>query len=132
MTRRNFVSSAAAIATVAGRRLSAYQAPDRLKAMQAVLARIKPPQFPDRAFDIVKYGAVAGAQKDSTDAIAKAVDACSKAGGGRVVVPRGEFLTGPIHLKSNTNLHLDDGSVLKFSRDTKQYLPLVLTRRTTP
>ena len=96
--------------------------------MQAVLARIRPPTFPDRAFDITKYGAVAGAQEDSSGAIGKALDACAKAGGGRVLVPRGEFLTGPIHLKSNTNLHLEEGAVLKFSTDPKQYLPLVLTR----
>jgi polygalacturonase len=124
MTRRRFVGGAAAIATVAGYRLPAYQA-DRVK---EILTRIRAPQFPDRVFDITKYGAVAGAQKDSSEAIAKAIDACSKAGGGRVVAPRGEFLTGPIHLKSNVNLHLDDGSVLKFSPDSKQYLPLVLTR----
>jgi polygalacturonase len=128
MTRRNFVSAAATIAAAAGARLSAFQTLDREKAMQAILARIKPPQFPDRAFDITKYGAMAGAEKDSSDAIAKAIDACAKAAGGRVVVPRGEFLTGPIRLKSNVNLHLDDGSVLKFSRDMKQYLPPVLTR----
>ena len=128
MTRRNFVSAAATVAAAAGARLSAFQAPDREKAMQAILARIKPPQFADRTFDITKYGASPGAEKDSSDAIAKAIDACAKAGGGRVVVPRGEFLTGPVHLKSNVNLHLDEGSVLKFSRDMKQYLPPVLTR----
>ncbi len=121
------MGGAAAISMLAGR-MSAYQAPDRIKAMQAVLARIRAPQFPDKVFDIAKYGAVAGAQKDSSDAIAKAIDACAQAGGGRVLVPHGEFLTGPIHLESNVNLHLDEGSTLKFSTDPKQYLPLVLTR----
>jgi polygalacturonase len=128
MNRRSFLGSAAAIAALSGRRVAAYQTPDRAKEMQAILARIRPPQFPDRAFEITKYGATVGAQKDSSDAIAKAIDACAKAGGGRVVVPRGEFLTGPIHLKSNVNLHLDEGSVLKFDTDPKKYLPLVLTR----
>lgn len=127
ITRRSFVRGAA-IATAAGRRLAAYQAPGGVKEMQAVLARIRAPRFPDRTFDITKYGAAAGGQKDSTEAIANAIAACTAAGGGRVVVPRGEFLTGPIHLKNNTNLHLEEGSTLKFSRDTKQYLPLVLTR----
>ena len=128
MTRRGFVSSAAAIATGAVRRSRAVQLPDSTKQMQAILARIRAPQFPDRVFDIVQYGAIAGAQENSSDAIAKAIDACSKAGGGRVLVPRGEFLTGPIHLKSNTNLHLEEGAVLKFSTDPQKYLPLVLTR----
>jgi len=127
ITRRNFVKGATAAMTVAGR-LAAYQAPDRQKEMQSILERVRAPQFPDRVFEIARYGATAGGQKDSTDAIARAIAACSQAGGGRVVVPRGEFLTGPIHLKSNTRLHLDEGSTLKFSRDTRQYLPLVLTR----
>jgi polygalacturonase len=126
MTRRYLLAGAAAIA--AGRRLTAYQTLDRARQMQAVLARIRAPQFPDRVFDIAQYGAVPGGQKDSTGAIAKAIAACTGAGGGRVVVPRGEFLTGPIHLKSNTNLRLEEGSTLKFSRDPKQYLPVVLTR----
>jgi len=116
------------IAAGAMRRSKAVQLPDGTKQMQAILARIRPPQFPDHVFDIVQYGAVAGAQEDSSDAIAKAIDACSKAGGGRVLIPRGEFLTGPIHLKSNTNLHLEEGAVLKFSTDPQKYLPLVLTR----
>ncbi|HEX3742488.1 MAG TPA: glycoside hydrolase family 28 protein [Bryobacteraceae bacterium] len=127
MTRRGFVS-AATFAAVAGRRLAAFQAPAYEKEMQAILARIRPPQFPARVFDITKYGATPGAVKDCTEAIAKTVEACSKAGGGRVLVPRGEFLTGAIHLKSNVDLHLEDGSVLKFSTDPQHYLPLVLTR----
>ncbi len=91
-----------------------------------MLSRIHPPQFPDRVFEIAKYGAVA--EKDCTSAIAKAIAACSEAGGGRVLVPRGTFLTGAIHLKSNVNLHLAEGAVLRFSTDPKSYLPLVYTR----
>jgi polygalacturonase len=126
MTRRRFIGGAAAIG--AGRGLIAQPAFDRAREMEAVLARIRAPQFPDRVFDIARFGAVAGGKMDATAAIAKAVAACTAAGGGRVVVPRGEFLTGPIHLKNNTNLHLEEGAVLLFSRDTKQYLPLVFTR----
>lgn len=128
ITRRHFVSGAAAAMTIAGQRLAAYQSPDRQKEMEALLARIQAPQFPGRVFEITRYGADVSGRQDSTDAIAKAIADCSQSGGGSVVVPRGEFLTGPIHLKSNVNLHLDEGSTLKFSRDTKQYLPPVLTR----
>src|SRR5215813_10927126 len=71
-----------------------------------ILARIKPPTFPKRDFVITKFGAQTGAANDSTDSMAKAIDACSKAGGGRVVVPAGEFLTGAVHLKGNVNLYL--------------------------
>jgi len=91
-----------------------------------ILSRIKVPQFPDRDFDILKFGAVE--KQDSTDAIAKAIAACSAAGGGRVVVPAGVFLTGAIHLKSGVNLHVAKDATLLFSRDPKQYLPVVFTR----
>jgi polygalacturonase len=93
-----------------------------------ILARIKPPKFPKRDFDITKYGAVADGKTLSTESFKKAVEAANKSGGGRVVVPAGEFLTGAIHLKSNVNLHVSKGGVVKFSTDPKDYLPLVHTR----
>src|SRR5487761_2013617 len=93
-----------------------------------ILNRIQAPKFPDRDFDIVKFGAVEGGTKDSTEALAKAVAACSAAGGGRVVVPAGVFLTGPIHLKSGVNLRVSKDATLLFNRDPKLYLPLVFTR----
>ncbi|HEX9046946.1 MAG TPA: glycoside hydrolase family 28 protein [Verrucomicrobiae bacterium] len=94
-----------------------------------ILARIVPPQFPNRDFDITQFGAVADGKTDCTTAIAKAIAACAEAGGGRVVIPKGEFLTGPVHLFSNVDLHLAaTNSVLKFGTDPKAYLPAVLTR----
>src|SRR5204862_1698394 len=51
-----------------------------------------------------------------------------KAGGGRVVVPAGTFLTGAVHLRSNVNLYLAEGATLKFSTDPEKYLPVVYTR----
>ena len=93
-----------------------------------IFARIRPPKFPKRDFNITKYGAVAGSTAECTDAIRKAIDACNKAGGGRVVVPAGVFLTGAVHLKSNVNLYISKGATLKFSMDPKSYMPLVHTR----
>ena len=93
-----------------------------------ILKRIKPPVFPKRDFEITRYGAAGDGQKDCTVAFAKAIAACSKAGGGRVVVPSGSFLTGPIHLKSNVNLYVSSGGTIKFSQDPGKYLPLVFTR----
>src|SRR2546425_3036577 len=93
-----------------------------------ILARIKSPVFPARDFPITKFGAVGNGKSDCTEAFAKAIDACNKAGGGRVVVPAGEFLTGAIHLKSNVNLHITKDATIKFSRDPKKYLPVVFTR----
>jgi unsaturated rhamnogalacturonyl hydrolase len=93
-----------------------------------ILVRIKVPDFPDRDFVITDYGAKEGGTKDCTAAIRKAIDACSKKGGGRVLVPEGTFLTGAIHLKSNVNLHLLKGATLLFKTDPKAYLPVVFAR----
>lgn len=93
-----------------------------------ILARIVPPRFPDRAFDITSFGARDAHAADATGAIRHAIAACAAAGGGRVVVPPGRFLTGPIHLASHVNLHLEEGATLAFVQDPKAYLPLVLTR----
>lgn len=85
--------------------------------------------FPDADFVITDFGAKAN---DSSflnhDAINAAIDACNQAGGGRVVVPAGQWLCGPITLKSNVNLHLEEGAVLLFSTDSSLYLPQVVTR----
>ena len=91
-------------------------------------ARIQAPVFPDRDFPITEFGANGDGQSDNTTAIRTAIRACHEAGGGRVVVPAGTFLTGPIHLQSNVNLHLEEGSVLLFSTKPGDYLPQVLTR----
>lgn len=86
---------------------------------------IKVPVFPKRDFVITAYGAKPGGEFKNTEAIRKAIEACHKAGGGRVVVPAGVWLTGAVHLKSNVNLHLAEGAVLSFSDDPQDYLPAV-------
>jgi polygalacturonase len=93
-----------------------------------ILSRIKAPQFPDRDFKVTDYGAVADGQTDCTKAFKKAISAAHRAGGGRVLVPGGSFLTGPIHLKSSVNLHVSQRAVVRFSVDPNGYLPAVYTR----
>jgi polygalacturonase len=93
-----------------------------------IMARIKAPVFPARDFTITDYGAVTGGKQDCTPAIRKAIEACNIAGGGRVIIPTGVFLTGAIHLKSNVNLHLVKGATLLFKTDSSAYLPVVFTR----
>lgn len=93
-----------------------------------ILSRIKAPTFPDRDFSITDYGAAGDGKTDCTEAFKKAISAASEAGGGRVVVPAGSFLTGAIHLKSNVNLYVSENAVIKFSNDPNKYLPAVFTR----
>jgi polygalacturonase len=93
-----------------------------------ILARIKPPVFASRQFDVTRQGAVGDGKTDCTAAIARAIDECNGSGGGSVVIPPGVFFTGPIHLKSNVNLHVSAGAVLRFTQDTSRYLPLVYSR----
>jgi polygalacturonase len=97
-------------------------------AVPSILARIRPPKFPARDFPITDFGARAGGDFDNTEAIRKAIEACNRAGGGRVVVPAGVFMTGAVQLKSNVNLHVSEGATLKFFNDPAKYLPVVYTR----
>lgn len=88
--------------------------------------------YPDKDFNIVDFGAkMTGTDSEENcllaniDAISKAMKACNEAGGGRVVVPKGEWLTGAIHFLSNCNLHLQNDAKLVFTSDPKYYLPAV-------
>jgi polygalacturonase len=95
---------------------------------EEILSQIKAPTFPENNFNILDFGARPDSEELSTRAINDAILACSEAGGGRVIVPQGTFITGAIHLQSNVNLHLSENAVLKFSRNPEDYLPMVFTR----
>lgn len=99
-----------------------------LKEMENIRKQIKAPQFPDKEFPITNYGAIGDGKTLNTEAFKKAIDDCNKSGGGRVVVPLGNFLTGAIHLKSNVELHLVGSARIIFSTAPQDYLPLVFTR----
>ena len=94
----------------------------------AVEKQIKAPQFRDKDYRIFDYGKPSKTEGYLyTELINKVIDRCSAEGGGRVVIPAGTWLTGPITLKSNVNLHLEEGATLLFTSDLKEY-PLVYTR----
>lgn len=78
---------------------------------------IRMPQFADKVYDITKYGAkTTNTAAKNQKAIQKAIDKCSKKGGGRVVIPAGQkFLTAAIQLKSGVNLEVQEGAVLEFA-----------------
>ena len=96
--------------------------------MPSILERIKPPRFPKRSFYLNRFGAKGDGRTDCTAAFRRAIDQCARAGGGKVVVPEGAYLTGAIHLKSNVNLEIADGATIKFSQNPKDYLPVVFSR----
>ena len=133
-TRRSFLAASglgAAALLASGLRVPARAAlvADPWAQADAIVARIgaSEPTFPDEDFPITDYGAVGDGNADCTAAIAAAIAACSEAGGGRVVVPAGIFLTGAVHLLSNVNLYVAQGATLRFSTDPGKYLPVVPT-----
>lgn len=85
----------------------------------------RPPAGATRAFSIADYGAVADGKAMNTDAFRKAIEACSATGGGRVIVPAGTYLTGPIRLMSKIDLHLEEGAIILFSKRFEDYPLLV-------
>lgn len=90
------------------------------------MPEVQIPVFPDKDFIITEYGAVGDGMHMNTEAIARAIKDCTSHGGGRVVIPAGIWLTGPITLKNNVNLHIEEGALVVFSKNFDDY-PLVLT-----
>jgi len=84
------------------------------------------PVIPDNTVYISDFGAVSDGQTLNTKAIADAIDNVSKKGGGKVIIPRGLWLTGPILLKNNINIHAEEGALVVFSPDKDLY-PLIET-----
>lgn len=76
-------------------------------------------------FNIIDFGAIKGDKAKISNAIHKAIEKANSTGGGTVLIPEGQWLTGKIHFKSYVNLHLEKGAVLLFSEDPKDYLPAV-------
>jgi polygalacturonase len=97
-------------------------------AVPSILKRIHPPTFPHRDFDVTSFGAVGDGGTDCSISFKQAIEKCSAEGGGRVLVPKGIYLVGGIHLKSNVNLYVSKEATIRFSTDPKKYLPVVFTR----
>lgn len=83
---------------------------DIYKNVEFKMPTVAETSFPATSVNIKNFGAVSGGIVKNTEAFRRAIDETSQKGGGTVVVPRGIWLTGPIVLKSNINLHLEDGA----------------------
>ena len=85
------------------------------------LPRVNKPEFKKDTINILKYGAKADGITLNTTSINKAISACSAKGGGVVLIPQGLWLTGPLVMKSNVNLHVSRAALLQFTDDKTQY-----------
>lgn len=73
-------------------------------------------------FNVLDYQAVGDGNHNDTSAIQSAIDSCTESGGGRVILPSGKvFISGPLKLKSNVELHMEGNSCLKASTDLSEY-----------
>ncbi|MGE5313852.1 MAG: glycoside hydrolase family 28 protein [Acidobacteriota bacterium] len=137
MRRRNvcafILALAVALAAALPNRLEAQESrsfviepipPEVLANLPFEMPEVKLPKFPERRFDVREYGAVADGRTMNTGAFSRAIEACAKSGGGMVVVPAGEYLTGPIRLESNVNFHVERGALIIFSPKFEDY-PLI-------
>lgn len=79
------------------------------------------PTIPEARFVITDYGAVGDGKTMNTSAIRAAFEACAKVGGGHVVVPKGDFLSGPLDLTAHTDLHLSKDATLRMTQDKSAY-----------
>ena len=102
------------------------QTNDLYKNIEFQMPRVQEPTISSNAVSITDFGAINGGQVLCTQAFAQAIEAVSKKGGGKVIVPRGIWLTGPITLKSNIEIHTEGGAMVVFSTDKSLY-PLVET-----
>ncbi|AKD03742.1 glycoside hydrolase family 28 protein [Pontibacter korlensis] len=90
------------------------------------MPKVEEPTIPNYSVSIADFGAVGDGLTKNTEAFEKAIADAAAKGGGKVIIPRGMWLTGPIVLKSNINLHAEEGAMVIFSEDFDDY-PLVKT-----
>ncbi|MCE5177604.1 MAG: glycoside hydrolase [Porphyromonadaceae bacterium] len=102
---------------------------DGWERMKEIEKSIVPPIFPDENYLVTDFGAKNEEGFDCRPAINAAIVKCSENGGGKVIVPSGKYYVGgSIFMKSNVNLHFEEGCEIIFSSRSEDYLPLVLTR----
>ncbi|TDW47922.1 polygalacturonase [Flavobacterium sp. 270] len=99
---------------------------DTYKGIEFKMAKVNEPVIPKNSVNIKDFGAVNGGYVLNTKAFADAIEAVSKKGGGKVIIPPGIWLTGPIILKSKIEMHAETGALIKFSPDKSLY-PIIET-----
>ncbi|WP_114748472.1 glycoside hydrolase family 28 protein [Pleomorphovibrio marinus] len=108
--------------------VGADRMPEEIAPVQAPfeMPAFSKPNFPDFVVNVADMGAKEG--EWITQAIKQAIEEVHQNGGGKVLIPKGKWKTGRITLKSNVNLHLEQGAELRFSGKLEDYRPAVFTR----
>lgn len=88
--------------------------------------RVKLPVFAEKEYNILDFGAKSDNEFNNKTAIQNAIDECNLKGGGKVIIPDGFYITGPIELKSNVNLYVSENAFVKFTKSKEEY-PLIWT-----
>ena len=97
-----------------------------IKNLKFSFPEIKSPEIPNYTINIKDFNAIGDGKTLCTKSFSKAIENLYSNGGGKLIIPWGIYLTGPIELKSNINLHLEIGSIIKFSEEEKYY-PIIET-----
>ncbi|WP_205500019.1 glycoside hydrolase family 28 protein [Rufibacter psychrotolerans] len=120
-------ATSSAVTATAGRNFSSASVEASIyEGIEFDMPKVKETKFPEYSVPITKYGAVADGITKNTQAFEQAINDVAAKGGGHVIIPRGLWLTGPIVLKSNIDLHAEAGAMVIFSRDFDDY-PLIKT-----
>jgi polygalacturonase len=121
MTRKNYVIIFVFLFMIRASAGDKKQLKDYLSDLPFTMPEMVDPQFPPHSVSIVEFGALPDGHSMNTKSFADAISACAMAGGGTVIVPAGTWLTGPIRLASNINLHVEKGALVQFSRNINDY-----------
>ncbi|MCB0633232.1 MAG: glycoside hydrolase family 28 protein [Saprospiraceae bacterium] len=98
-------------------------------AIAEILSRINTPDLPDLELNLMDFGESEAILQNIRPALDSAVRTCAAQGGGKIVVPAGNYFSeGPIHLLSNIQLQFEEGAVVTFSQEPEDYLPVVFVR----
>lgn len=106
--------------------VSAQKSADTYRNIEFKMAEVQEPVIPQYSVNLKDFGAVNGGYVLNTKAFADAIELLSRQGGGKLIIPPGIWLTGPIILKSNIELHAERGALIKFSTDKSLY-PIIET-----
>ncbi len=124
--RINHLCAALACFALSFNTIIAQKSADTYKNIEFKMAEVQEPIIPQNSVNLKDFGATNGGYVLNTKAFADAIDALSKKGGGKLIIPPGIWLTGPIILKSNIELHAETGALIKFSTDKTLY-PIIET-----